>query len=48
MTKMLVKPLVARAALAQSFNEAWFALALGFVLALCMLPFIGRNRLPRT
>ncbi|HEY5046956.1 MAG TPA: DHA2 family efflux MFS transporter permease subunit [Rhizomicrobium sp.] len=43
MTRMIVKPLVERAALTQSFNEAWLALALGFLLALCILPFIGRK-----
>jgi DHA2 family multidrug resistance protein len=44
MTKMIVKPLVERAALTQSFNEAWLALALGFVVALGVLPFIGRSK----
>jgi DHA2 family multidrug resistance protein len=44
LTQAIVKPMVERAALAQSFNEAWFALALGFALALCLLPFIRGNR----
>jgi DHA2 family multidrug resistance protein len=44
MTKMIVKPLVERAALAQSFNDAWLVLGCGFFLALCVLPFIGRNK----
>lgn len=43
MTKMIVKPLVQRAALTQSFNEAWLALGFSFVVALCVLPFIGRR-----
>jgi hypothetical protein len=38
--KMIAKPLVERAALTQSFNEAWFVLGAGFVLALCLLPFV--------
>jgi len=41
LTQAIVKPLVERAALAQSFNEAWFMLGAGFVIALCVLPFIG-------
>jgi DHA2 family multidrug resistance protein len=44
MTKMIVKPLVERAALTQSFNEAWIVLGLAFAVALCVLPFIGRNK----
>jgi DHA2 family multidrug resistance protein len=47
MTKMIVKPLVERAALTQSFNEAWLALALAFAVSLCVLPFIGRNKAGR-
>jgi DHA2 family multidrug resistance protein len=47
MTKMIVKPLVERAALTQSFNEAWLALGWGFVVALCLLPFIRGNKTSR-
>jgi MFS transporter, DHA2 family, multidrug resistance protein len=48
LTRAIVKPLVEKAALAQSFNEAWLMLGAGFVLALCMLPFIGaKSRLRR-
>jgi DHA2 family multidrug resistance protein len=46
-TRMIVKPLVERAALTQSFNEAWLALGLAFGVALCVLPFIGRNKAGR-
>jgi DHA2 family multidrug resistance protein len=42
-TQAIVKPLVERAALAQSFNEAWLMLGCGFLVALCLLPFIGRK-----
>jgi DHA2 family multidrug resistance protein len=44
LTKAIVKPFVERAALAQSFNEAWLLLALVFALALCVLPFMGRDK----
>ena len=48
MTKMIVKPLVERAALTQSFNDAWLLLGVAFVLALCALPFIGRGKIAGT
>ncbi|HEX3431722.1 MAG TPA: DHA2 family efflux MFS transporter permease subunit [Rhizomicrobium sp.] len=44
LTKAIVKPFVERAALAQSFNDAWLLLGIVFALALCALPFIGRDR----
>ncbi|MGH6879101.1 MAG: MFS transporter, partial [Rhizomicrobium sp.] len=43
LTKAIVKPLVERAALTQSFNEAWLMLGAVFVLALCILPFLRRD-----
>ena len=42
LTKSLIAPLVKRAALTQSFNEAWFVMAALFALSLLMLPAIGR------
>jgi DHA2 family multidrug resistance protein len=43
-TKDQVYPLVERAALALSINEAWLALALLFALTLPVLPLLGRSR----
>jgi len=45
-TKEQVAPLVERAALALSINEAWFALALSFALTLLALPLLSRKRAP--
>jgi len=45
-TKELVAPLVERAALVLSFNEAWIALGGIFGLSLLALPFIRRRREP--
>ncbi len=44
LTKNLIAPLVKRAALTQSFNEAWFVMAALFAASLLMLPAIGRVR----
>jgi DHA2 family multidrug resistance protein len=45
MTKAIVEPLVTRAALTESFNEAWQILAVVFVLSLLALPLMRRVRL---
>jgi DHA2 family multidrug resistance protein len=42
MTKAMIAPMVRRAALAQSFNEAWFAVASLFAVALLALLFLRR------
>jgi DHA2 family multidrug resistance protein len=42
-TRTMIAPLVRRAALVQSFNEAWFLMATLFALSLLMLPAIGRK-----
>jgi DHA2 family multidrug resistance protein len=42
-TKAMVRPLVERAALTQSLNEGWLALAILFALALLMVPIMGRG-----
>lgn len=42
MTKELVEPLVRRAALVMSFNEAWWAVGLLFVAALVVIPLMRR------
>jgi DHA2 family multidrug resistance protein len=39
-TRSMVMPLISRAALVQSFNEAWFALAALFLLAMLAIPFL--------
>ena len=44
LTRHLIAPLVKRAALVQSFNEAWFVMAALFAVSLLMLPAIGRVR----
>ena len=44
MTRAIIAPLVQRAALTQSLNEAWLALAALFALALLMVPLIGASR----
>jgi DHA2 family multidrug resistance protein len=43
-TRALVRPLVERAALTQSLNEAWFALAGLFVLALLTVPLLKKSK----
>jgi MFS transporter, DHA2 family, multidrug resistance protein len=42
MTRMMIKPLIERAALTQVLNEAWIALAILFALSLLALPLMGR------
>ncbi|HWY60567.1 MAG TPA: DHA2 family efflux MFS transporter permease subunit [Rhizomicrobium sp.] len=43
-TRAMIAPLVRRAALAQSINEAWFLMAALFAASLLMLPAVGRAR----
>jgi DHA2 family multidrug resistance protein len=43
MTRAIVTPLVKRAALVQSFNEAWFLMAALFAASLLLLPAIRRR-----
>jgi len=43
----IAKPIVERAALTQSFNEAWLLLGAGFVLALGLLPFVRADKTAR-
>ena len=44
MTRMLITPLIERAALTQTLNEAWLALGCLFALSLLALPLIvGRS-----
>jgi MFS transporter, DHA2 family, multidrug resistance protein len=43
MTRMLITPLIERAALTQVLNEAWIALAILFALSLLALPLMGRR-----
>ena len=45
MTKAIVAPMVQRAALTQSFNEAWIAIAILFALSLLALPLMRRAKL---
>jgi DHA2 family multidrug resistance protein len=47
MTRILITPLIKRAALTQVLNEAWIALAILFALSLLALPLVGRVRLGR-
>jgi DHA2 family multidrug resistance protein len=42
MTRIMVTPLIERAALTQVLNEAWIALAILFALSLLALPLMGR------
>ncbi len=46
LTRNLIAPLIKRAALTQSFNEAWFVMAALFAASLLMLPAIGGVRHP--
>ncbi len=43
MTRMLITPLIKRAALTQVLNEAWIVLGLLFALSLLALPLLGRG-----
>jgi len=43
-TKSLIEPLVRKAGVTQSFNEAWAMIGLLFVLSLLVLPLIPRRR----
>ncbi|HSZ11849.1 MAG TPA: DHA2 family efflux MFS transporter permease subunit [Rhizomicrobium sp.] len=47
-TKMLIEPLVKKAGITQSFNEAWLMLAVLFALALFTIPFIRNAIAKRT
>jgi DHA2 family multidrug resistance protein len=40
MTKAMVMPMISRAALTQSFNEAWILLGALFIIALVVIPFL--------
>ncbi|HEY5347939.1 MAG TPA: DHA2 family efflux MFS transporter permease subunit [Rhizomicrobium sp.] len=42
MTKAMIAPLIRRAALAQSFNEAWILIAILFAVSLLALPLMRR------
>ncbi|HTB68809.1 MAG TPA: DHA2 family efflux MFS transporter permease subunit [Steroidobacteraceae bacterium] len=43
MTRVLITPLIERAALTQVLNEAWITLAILFALSLLALPLMGRR-----
>jgi DHA2 family multidrug resistance protein len=45
LTKAIVAPMVQRAALVQSFNEAWWAIAALFAVSLLALPLMRRARI---
>jgi len=47
-TKAIVAPLVKKAALAESFNEAWIAIAILFAISLLALPLMKRAHIPDT
>ena len=47
MTRAIIAPLVQRAAITQSLNEGWLALAVLFALALVMVPMIGVSKSKR-
>ncbi len=42
--RALVEPLLKKAALVQSFNEAWLVIGVLFALSLLVLPFMRRIR----
>jgi DHA2 family multidrug resistance protein len=44
-TQETIRPLVERAALTLSFNEAWLAVGLAFVAAMLAVPFVPRRRM---
>jgi DHA2 family multidrug resistance protein len=46
LTKAIVAPMVKRAALTMSFNEAWIAISILFAVSLLALPLMRRARLP--
>jgi DHA2 family multidrug resistance protein len=45
-TKAIVAPLVKKAALAESFNEAWIMIAIFFAISLLALPLMRRAHIP--
>jgi DHA2 family multidrug resistance protein len=47
-TKAIVAPLVKKAALTESFNEAWIAIAILFAISLLALPLMKRAHIPDT
>jgi DHA2 family multidrug resistance protein len=47
-TKAIVAPMVKKAALAESFNEAWIAIAILFAISLLALPLMKRAHIPDT
>jgi DHA2 family multidrug resistance protein len=48
LTKAIVAPMVKRAALTMSFNEAWIAIAILFAVSLLALPLMRRAHIPDT
>ncbi len=48
LTKAIVAPMVKRAALTMSFNEAWIAIAILFAVSLLALPLMKRAHIPDT
>ena len=48
MTKAMIAPMVRRAALAQSFNEAWLLIAALFAVSLLAVPLMRRARIRRS
>ncbi|MBV8977649.1 MAG: DHA2 family efflux MFS transporter permease subunit [Alphaproteobacteria bacterium] len=48
LTKAIIAPMVQRAALTQSFNEAWMVLAALFAVSLLALPLMRRAHIPDT
>ena len=46
-TQETIRPLVERAALTLSFNEAWLAVGIAFVVAMLLVPFVPRRRRTR-
>jgi DHA2 family multidrug resistance protein len=47
-TKAIVAPLVKKAALTESFNDAWIAIAILFAISLLALPLMKRAHIPDT
>ncbi len=48
LTKAIVAPMVKKAALTESFNEAWIAIAILFAISLLALPLMRRAHIPDT
>jgi DHA2 family multidrug resistance protein len=48
LTKAIVAPMIKRAALTMSFNEAWIAIAVLFAISLLALPLMKRADIPDT